>query len=284
MPEDLAPQLRAARAAWPDLRVSERVFLEYLEKKGLTVAATAPTASTRLADLYLACACQYGARGALAAFEAHTRRDVDAALAHARLGSASADDVRELVRQKLFVPAPGRTAKISEYSGKGSLRGWVRAIAARTAIDVARARRGDVAMDDVLERALPQPGADVELDNFKRRHAKDFKSAFQDAVKALSASDQLLLRQYYLDGLDTRQLAALYRVHTGTVVRWLGQLRTELGERTQQLLRRRLKLNASEFRSFARLVQSQVDVSIRRVLGGRATTGSHRPPPEGDAS
>ena len=63
----------------------------------------------RPADLYLACACARGSTAAINAFDRDYMREVDIALARMRIGPPRLNDVKQLVRQRLFVG--GSTAK-----------------------------------------------------------------------------------------------------------------------------------------------------------------------------
>ena len=106
---------RAARDAWPGIVVDEADFRQSLERAG------APIASLCLADLYLARACCAGDARALATFDEKFLAQVPAILARHRARDA-ADEVRQLVRERLFVAPP----KIASYTGRGSLAGWLR--------------------------------------------------------------------------------------------------------------------------------------------------------------
>jgi RNA polymerase sigma-70 factor (ECF subfamily) len=76
-----------------------------------------------------------------------------------------------------------------------------------------------------------------------------------------------LLKYHYVDGFSIDKICAIYTVHRATAARWLGAAREALAVETHRLLGTRLGVSPSELRSIARLVESQLDLSIRRLLG-----------------
>jgi RNA polymerase sigma-70 factor, ECF subfamily len=75
-----------------------------------------------------------------------------------------------------------------------------------------------------------------------------------------------LLRLQLVDGLRTAQIATLFGVDRSTVKRWLAACRDHLLDQTRRLLMERLKISPNEFELLAGLVQSQLNVSIERLL------------------
>src|SRR5688572_5919507 len=48
------------------------------------------------------------------------------------------DDLRQILREKLFVATPEHAPTIAQYNGAGSLESWLRVIATRLFIDLGR--------------------------------------------------------------------------------------------------------------------------------------------------
>jgi RNA polymerase sigma-70 factor (ECF subfamily) len=83
------------------------------------------------------------------------------------------------------------------------------------------------------------------------------------------------LRQYFIDGLGLERLAPLYRVHHATVARWIGKARERIQHATKAEMMRRLQLRGADVSAIVRMIQSQIDVSITRLLrAGQATGGT----------
>ena len=269
----LGDGLAAARASWPEVELPAELFVPYLAARagGGDPANGADLedrlADLRVADLYLACACARGDSRALIAFEQRCLDVVDAALARMRMTAEVVDEVKQIVRRLLLV-ADGGPPRITDYAGRGDLRGWVRVTAAREALRLVRKNRREVAVEaDLLERAIP-PGADGELEYVKTVYRGEFRAAFRDAMGKLTDRERNLLAHQFVDGLTLDQLAALYRVHRATIARWLGRARTSVLRGTQLALRTRLRVQPTELDSIMRLIESRLDVTLPPLLRG----------------
>jgi RNA polymerase sigma-70 factor, ECF subfamily len=253
-----------ARAAWPGVEVPRDVFVTWLEAR---VPPGVSSSGVRAADLYLACACAQGIRAAITSFEANYFREIDIALRRMGAQDSTIDELKQALRQKLFVGDTGRGPAIAEYSGRGDLRRWLRATAVRAHLNLIRKGKKELLTEDerVFE-AVSTPEDDPELQYMKARYSNEFREAFKEALESLSDREKSLLRHHFCDELNIDQIGAIYRVHRVTAFRWLQKGRETLVARTQRLLKQRLKTSDAEFESIVRLIRSQVDVSIRRLL------------------
>lgn len=262
--------LDAAKQASPGVDVPPDVFLRYLAARLAGTDASSieqALAAVRTSELYLACACDRGDRVALAIFDRRFVADLDAAVRRMDRSGGAADDIKQVVRQKLFVGEPGGHPKIREYSGRGDLRRWVRAIAVRAAIDAGRAdREVPVPPEDDLFELLSVPADHPEVAHLKQASRAEIKAALREALDTLPERERALLQQYYLDGANLEALAALYHVAPSTVSRSLAKARSTLLLRVRGALMTRLRLTGREVDSLVRLVQSQLDVS-QAMLG-----------------
>src|SRR5687767_12683435 len=100
---DLVAMAKAARAAWPTVELPDHELIAYVAERLPPDATGATLRALRTADLYLACGCAGGSPAALAAFDAAYFADVDVALRRAGDALGLADEVRQMVREKLFV-------------------------------------------------------------------------------------------------------------------------------------------------------------------------------------
>ena len=143
---------------------------------------------------------------------------------------------------------------------------WVRVVAAReTARFLPRARR-EIAADEEEFATLIGADDDPEIGYLKRLYRHEFKRAFQAAIEQLDDLGRLILRQHVLDGLGIDELAGLHGVHRATAARWIQSAREAVLAGTQRELIRRLQLSRSELVSIMRLIGSQLDVSLPRLL------------------
>ena len=262
------------RAAWPDLPLDAKILVQFVAHHLTPDMADAALDGLRPADLYLACACAQGMTAAINAFDRDYMREVDIALAQMRIGPPRLSDVKQLVRQRLFVGggttgAPTSAGKIAEYGGRGALRRWVRSVAVRTCLNDLRKGKREILVDDdqlIAQHAISQD--DPEIEYMKRTYSNEFKVAFTEALTQLGPREQTLLRYHHVDGLNIDEIGAIYRVHRVTAFRWIEKAKELLVKATLDTLRTRLKLPADELDSVLRMIRSQIHLSLIRHLGG----------------
>jgi len=257
---ELAQFLEAGRRAWPDLPLEPEAFLRY-------VAERRPTCSLAYAaDMYLACACAHGVAGAADAFEHVYVPVIERVIARRGVGIDTADASQALLTRLLV--AAGGAPKIVEYAGRASLHTWLRIVASRTALMAQRAtarRREEDEIGDEVAGGASSP----ELVALKRRHAADFAAALTRAFDRLSEKERTLLRLYVVERMTFDALADLYKISHSTAARWVTSARTALIQSTRRELRAALRITDSDYDHLAALVQSQLDVSIRKLLRPR---------------
>jgi RNA polymerase sigma-70 factor (ECF subfamily) len=252
----------AGRAAWPDLAVAPGAFARHLASLATPGAWLPDPAFAE--DVYLAIACALGAPGAAAALERAHAADLARALGRAGGGAAFVEDTRQIVWEKLLVPAAGRPAKIAEYAGRAPLRSFLRTVAVRTAIDLRRKKDEDPSPR--VDAAALGVGADPELGYLAERYKADLEEAVRRSLAALSPRDRAILRLHFEQKMSVDALGAHYGVGRSTAARWLKAARDGVAEGVRSDLGQRLGLTPSELRSVARLVQSRLDVSVLRHL------------------
>jgi RNA polymerase sigma-70 factor, ECF subfamily len=262
-------EIRAAaalgRAAWPTLSLSEDAFAGQIAEL-LSERPETSCADLRLADLYLARACALGDHNALLAFEASIWPNIDAVLARVRLPNDKRQDVLQELRLSLFVGRGAAPGRIAQYRGEGDLRRWLRAAALREAWRLGRKTRRELALDDVALASVAIFDGDPGLSHLKETCRAELKNALVAALDGLSPSDRTLLRQYHLDGLTVDELAALHRIHRATAARRVKRARVELTDAVLNELRKRLRLDDTQLQSVLRLVRSQLELSVDRLL------------------
>jgi RNA polymerase sigma-70 factor (ECF subfamily) len=272
----LGTYVEAARAPWPDFGLEPEDFVRYLAERA--PGGELPPLR-HAADLWLAWACVQGAAPALACFLRDYEALVTRVVRRRGGGDDQAADVRQMLAERILVgdPSTCRRAKLADYKGLGSLRGWVATAAATTLAtqrrDEGRRREGaeSLAERDFVARLDP------ELQYLKQRYAQPVHDAIIAALDASSARDKALLRLHLKERLSIDALGALYGVNRATVARWLVAARRTLKTRTIERLRTCLELNPTECESLLGLVNSQLEVSMLSHLEPEAdspTTGS----------
>jgi RNA polymerase sigma-70 factor (ECF subfamily) len=263
----LADCVARATRAWPNVTVAEDQFVRAIAERLAGDAPARSLGAMQTDDLYLACGCAAGDPGALAGFEQRCSAAIARAIATTGASRSERADLGQVVRQRLLVaPADGGAPRIASYSARGPLPAWARVVATREAARMlSRVRREVAAGDDDLA-SLIAGDDDPEIGYLKRLYRAEFKRAFHAAVEALDDRARLMLRQHALDGLGIDRLAALHGVHRATAARWIDAAREAVLAGTHRELVRRLQLSRSELASMIRLIHSQLDVSLARLL------------------
>ncbi|MGC4113097.1 MAG: sigma-70 family RNA polymerase sigma factor [Myxococcales bacterium] len=249
------------RQAWPAVPLTAEDFQRFVEGR------TQELAEGVAGDLYLACACARQTPQALAAFEQAFVGQVPAYLSRVEGAGPFLEDVRQLLRIRLFVPPAAGAPKIAEYRGKGPLGAWVRVVAINLALELKRASQPAVSTEEIerLPEMVAQPNP--ELDFIRVRYAEPFKKAFAAALSALEPRERTVLKMHLVHGLSIDKIAQLYQVHRSTAARWLVDVRERLYDETRGRLVDLLQLPPRELDSLLALVRSDIDVSVRRILG-----------------
>jgi RNA polymerase sigma-70 factor, ECF subfamily len=258
---------QAGRAAWPGVEVALEAFAAHVARH--TSSASDPEAAAADLygpDLYLACACAAGDPHGLRVFEDQILPQAGSALRRLDPSPAFADEVRQLLRQKLFVTDGASLPKIADYAGRGPLTTWVRVSAVRTALNLRGSGRREQPMTSSQVAALAPPVDDPALKYLKAQFADEFEAALARACASLTDRDRTILRLRFVDDLGIDQIGGLYGVHRATVARWIARIRDELFAATRTDLVGRLKLSDSDFESLLGLARSQLDLSLSAVL------------------
>lgn len=250
-----------AVAEWGDLGIEQDAFARFVEARRRDGGAK----PEHEVDLYLACALSVGNERALLAFESKVLPEVEAAVRRVDAAPSFLGEIRQALRVHLFVREAERPARIENYRGTGPLLAWVRAAALRLAQNAKRGERPTVSKDEILsELVASEP--DPELRHLKTLYRSEFARALRGAFAGLPERQRLILRLHYLDGLRLKPIARLYSVDESTVSRWLKSAQAAVADAAYQTLSRELSLPKDRLESVARMVQSQLELSLSRLL------------------
>ena len=256
--------LARGHRAWPGLGLDDLAFVRYLasrvELAGL--GSVLEVGALKLEDLYLAFGCARQDEHAVAVFRAQFFDDAHRALRGAGTASDSADEAVQRVLTHAVVGGATQRPGIAGYSGRGSLRRWVRSVAVRTAAHATARERpsSDEGLRDLVENADP------ELEHLKGHYRAPFRRAFAEALASLDARDRNLLRHYFVGRVTIDALGELHGVHRSTAARWVASAKERVRTRTLEGLAHALQLDERDAGSIARLVQSQIELTLERVL------------------
>src|SRR5438552_8597558 len=236
----------------------EEVCRKYLPANAGEKETRAFVEGLRLRELALARACATGHERAWTEFLNRYREPLySAALAITRndAGHELADSLyAELYGVKERATAQGleRFSKLSTYTGRGSLEGWLRTVLAQSWVDRYRKQRRLVSLEEETEagrqfaaaESPPQPGADPRL-----------AAATDEALGALSAEDRFILAAYFLDGHTLAEIGDTLAVHESTISRRV--------ERIVRDLRKRILKSLTQRGMSARAAEEALEVDVR---------------------
>jgi RNA polymerase sigma-70 factor len=256
----------------PNFGVRKECFVESLErtiKKYLVPASSVPIGAADIDgflwqlqadDLFLALACARGNERAWWEFDQQHRSYMERVARHLAKTEIDAQEVIDQVYVELYgtkVVDGERLSKFSTYSGRGSLRGWLRTVIWHSLVDLHRSGHDEVSLDELTETIgegaaqaafaeAPAGGEDEMIDQITReKYKKVTLSAIGNAFSSLEPHEKLLLLYYHAEGMKLREIARLVeseasplrgwfqrksatrekdpsaRIHESTIMRWL---------------------------------------------------------------
>jgi RNA polymerase sigma-70 factor (ECF subfamily) len=118
-----------------------------------------------------------------------------------------------------------RVSKLSYYSGRGSLEGWLRTVIAQRHVNEYRSNRHTVSLEEETES-----GKQFASNELPAPHSSDprLTGTIDEALGALAAEDRCILAYYFLDDLTLARIATILGVHESTISRRLEKLVRQL--------------------------------------------------------
>ena len=172
------------------------------------------------------------------------------------------DELRQTLRVRLLT---GPTPRISQYKGNGPLGAWVRVTAARIALELKEASERRGISDSAVLDALAATGSSPELTAAKIQHRQLFRAELERCFQDLEPRDKTLLRMHFLHDMSIDEMGRILRVHRATVARWLVALRRRIFDQLCDRLAIQIS-SGSEINSLIRLVHSDIELSVHRLL------------------
>ncbi len=259
---ELLPELYA-KSGCEKFELSREAFAEILAEVGAKYLpestelseARAFLQALRIDELALAHACAAGHNSAWEVFLTRYREKLYlSALRIAREDSAARD-----LADSLFADLYGtstregvRVSKLTSFTGRGSLEGWLRTVLAQEFVNRYRRTRRLVSLDEESEEGSqfaapepePLPSADPRLE-----------SATHAAMSALSSEDRMVLAAYYLDGRTLAEIARMLGVHESTISRKVDKLVKQM--------RKKISAGLSQQGMSRRQVEEALEVDVR---------------------
>ncbi|HKO59973.1 MAG TPA: hypothetical protein VJV03_02335 [Pyrinomonadaceae bacterium] len=310
---------------YPEFSVSESDFRQALVRAvdkymlGLSRSPETPTTAEirefvgalRNVDLYLALACAQGNELAWWEFDRQYRSFIERVARHIASSGTDSDEVIESVYLDLFgtrVEGDVRQSKFRTYTGRGSLRGWLRTIIWHTAVDLYRRKQDEVPLEDLTRggdnrerltgRVEAHGSEDSMLAHVMRERYKSLAGiALDESLATLDNHEMLLLLYYHVEGLKLREIARLVeqpaspirrwvqqqskrrarspssRVHESTVKRWLEKVYVKIAERFQTELAEKHGLKPAEIEICQSIASEDAGQSPKLYLPNQLSNG-----------
>jgi RNA polymerase sigma-70 factor (ECF subfamily) len=237
-------------------------------------------------DLFLALACANGNERAWWEFDQSHRSYMERVARHLAKTDIDATDIVDTVYEQLYgtrIVDGERVSKFSTYSGRGSLRGWLRTVIWHSLVDLHRASHDDVSLDEMVENVgegaahanfadLPNDDSEAEVVDqiTQNRYRSATLSSVETAFASLADHERLLLLYYHVENMKLREIARLVenegsplrgwfqrrsqsretnptgRIHESTIMRWLEKSYKMILERFREELVRTHGLQPAE--------------------------------------
>jgi RNA polymerase sigma-70 factor len=211
-------------------------------------------------DLFLALGCAAGNERAWWEFDQQHRAYLERVARHLARTDVDAEEVVDTVYVELYgtrVVDGERVSKFATYSGRGTLRGWLRTVIWHSLVDLHRASHDEISLDEMTENVgeghahsnfaeTDLGGEDQMVDHISRkRYRKATVSSIEKAFAELDSHEKLLLLYYHVEDLKLREIARMVekptsplrdwfqrksatrdkdpasRIHESTIMRWL---------------------------------------------------------------
>jgi RNA polymerase sigma-70 factor (ECF subfamily) len=167
-----------------------------------------------------------------------------------------------------------RVSKFSFYSGRGSLKGWLRAVVYQLAADSHRQTSRFIQTEepedmDRLAHSVAPAGTKIEFAEFEsvnRRYRAAVADALRLALGQLEPRERLLLTYYYYDDMTLREIGQLFAVHEATVSRWLSKVQKRARKLVEKCLAREHGFKRREVTEAVELAGRKLDIDVRDYL------------------
>jgi len=255
-------------------------------------------------DLFLAMACANGNERAWWEFDQQHRAYLERVARHLARTEIDAQEVVDTVYVELYgtrVVDGERVSKFATYSGRGSLRGWLRTVIWHSLVDLHRASHDEVSLDEMTENVGESythasfantnlGGEDEMIEQIaKDRYRKATLTAIENAFASLDNHEKLLLLYYHVEDLKLREIARMVensasplrdwfqrksanresnpdsRIHESTIMRWLEKSYAKV-----------LKLFRTELRSIHNLSEEEVEICLELATQDLASPNLYR--------
>lgn len=238
----------------------------------------------RADDLCLIIACEKGVESAWNDLVENFDATVKSAARKISNNAEDAEDLASSIWAELYGLKHDKDGKVksklSYYSGRGSLGGWLRAIVSQLAIDEFRKQSRLVQIEENREFENLAQESSGKSDNqsvvstsenpeeiFSETEAqRDVSNALKEAIAALEAEDRLILKLYYFDDLKLKDIGNALGFHEATASRKLVRVQTEIRKSVEKILKTKHGWQPEEVRRFLSDAASKPGINFEKMF------------------
>lgn len=238
----------------------------------------------RADDLCLVLACERGDEAAWSELVRTQDKTVKAAAWKISPKAEDADDLASSIWAELYGLKHDKDgklkSKLSYYSGRGSLGGWLRAIVSQLAVDQFRKQARLVQVEETREfENLANESAEKSENAAVISHhdnpeeifgekamTRDVSRALNQAISELQADDKLLLKLYYYDELKLKEIAQMFGYHEATASRKVVRIQTEIRGSVEKLLKTQHGWSEEEVKRYLAETASKLGISLEKLV------------------
>ncbi len=256
-------------------------------------------------DLFMALACAGGNERAWWEFDQQHRNYLERVARHLASTELNAQEVVDTVYVELYgtrVVDGERISKFATYSGRGSMRGWLRTVIWHSLVDLHRASHDEVSLDEMTENVgegyvhasfaedIKLGGEDDMIEKIaKDRYRKATLTSIENAFANLDNHEKLLLLYYHVENMKLREIARMVesstsplrdwfqrksatrdqnpetRIHESTIMRWLEKSYAKV-----------LKMFRSELVQIHKLSEEEIEICMELATQDLASPNLYR--------
>ncbi len=246
----------------------------------------------RADDLCLIIACEKGDEKAWEYLVSNFDSTVKSAARKISSNSEDAEDLASSIWAELYglrQDADGnKKSKLSYYSGRGSLAGWLRAVVSQLAIDEYRKQSRYVQIEEnrEFENLAEESSNNSDYHNVvhhadnpeelitNESSSRDVSLALKHAVEALEAEDRLVMKLYYFDDLKLKEIAAMFGYHEATASRKLVRIQTDIRKSVEKKLRSEHGWSETEVKRYLSETASKLGLSVEKLFAVLLVVGA----------
>jgi RNA polymerase sigma-70 factor (ECF subfamily) len=233
----------------------------------------------RADDLCLILACERGDAEAWEELVASYDATVKSAARKISQNPEDAEDLAGSIWAELYGLKEGKS-KLSYYSGRGSLGGWLRAVVSQLAVDNYRKISRFVQIEENREFENLAAESSERSENSQlvahsdnpeeilidKSAQRDVAESLREAVGDLASEDRLILKMYYFDDLKLKDIGAVLGFHEATASRKLVRIQNEIRKSVERILRKNRGWNDAEIERCLADAASRIGVGFDRML------------------